>query len=224
MSTTTPPVSAASKTEAPATAISALTQSLENTSLNTDSKSTPQNTNAQDNNETTENKSDTTSPLMTALTTPVSSDFDVKHPLQFSWTMWYNEPQPRNSKEWTNNVKKILTFDTVEDFWCLFNNLYAPSRLVPGSNYHLFKEGIKPEWEDPANKKGGKWICAFSRPHGNAMANKAFDDAWLWTILGMYCVVWMYVGGCGCVCFVHVCMSPLASSCGSTYNFTRMRT
>ena len=23
---------------------------------------------------------------------------------------------------------------------------------------HLFKEGIKPTWEDPQNKSGGKWM------------------------------------------------------------------
>ena len=34
----------------------------------------------------------------------------------------------------------------------------VPSRLPPGSDYSLFKEGISPDWEDPRNKAGGRWI------------------------------------------------------------------
>ncbi len=32
-----------------------------------------------------------------------------------------------------------------------------PSDLDVGANYHLFKNGIKPMWEDKANAGGGKW-------------------------------------------------------------------
>lgn len=38
------------------------------------------------------------------------------------------------------------------------NNIRLPSGLGKGANYHLFKDGIKPLWEDPANKSGGKWV------------------------------------------------------------------
>jgi translation initiation factor 4E len=42
----------------------------------------------------------------------------VKHPLQHRWTLWYDNPKKRNSAEsWEENLKKIYTFDTVEDFW-----------------------------------------------------------------------------------------------------------
>jgi translation initiation factor 4E len=27
-----------------------------------------------------------------------------------------------------------------------------------GLDFYLFKEGIKPLWEDPSNIKGGKWV------------------------------------------------------------------
>lgn len=29
------------------------------------------------------------------------------------------------------------------------------------SDYHLFKKGVRPEWEDPQNKHGGKWSYSF---------------------------------------------------------------
>jgi len=112
--------------------------------------------------------------------TPDPSNFDIKHPLQVGWTMWYNPPQSKKDREkqdWT--PKKIVTFETVEDFWCLFNNLVPPTKLVKGSNYHLFKDGIQPEWEDPENTKGGKWTITYNLRDANQ------DDAWMYTLLAL---------------------------------------
>ena len=33
----------------------------------------------------------------------------------------------------------------------LYNNIVPPSHIAVNSNYYLFKKGIKPAWEDPAN-------------------------------------------------------------------------
>jgi translation initiation factor 4E len=33
-----------------------------------------------------------------------------------------------------------------------------PTELKQGCTYHLFKDGVRPEWEDAANKRGGKWV------------------------------------------------------------------
>jgi hypothetical protein len=87
----------------------------------------------------------------------------------------------------------------VEDFWGIFNNIRPPSRLNAGSNYHLFKTGIKPEWEHDDNKNGGKWNywCVlderarhFSLPplrccaavHGCAVLTVASAGGWLCSI------------------------------------------
>lgn len=40
----------------------------------------------------------------------------------------------------------------------LYNNLHSPASLKPGSTYHLFRDGIRPEWEHPENTEGGKWV------------------------------------------------------------------
>ena len=29
---------------------------------------------------------------------------------------------------------------------------------MPNTDYMLFRKGIRPEWEDPANRPGGKWV------------------------------------------------------------------
>jgi translation initiation factor 4E len=85
----------------------------------------------------------------------------IKHPLQHSWTLWYLEPD--RSKSWELNLNKVSTFNTVEDFWSLFNHIKQPSEVKMGSDYSLFKEGVRPMWEDPANKQGGRWVISLNR-------------------------------------------------------------
>lgn len=86
------------------------------------------------------------------------NNFTHKHPLENKWTLWYDDPQmSKASLSWEQNLKNIATFDTVEDFWGVMNNIKKPSEINPGANYHLFKYGIKPMWEEPENRNGGKW-------------------------------------------------------------------
>lgn len=107
--------------------------------------------------------------------TPDPKNFEIKHHLQVPWTMWYNAPTTKG--DW--KPKSIITFDSVEDFWCLYNNLVPPTKLVKGSNYHMFKEGVLPEWEDANNKDGGKWTVTF------APRDSSQDEAWLYTLLAL---------------------------------------
>lgn len=57
----------------------------------------------------------------------------------------------------------IASCDTVEDFWTVYRHLKYPSALNPVSDYHLFKKGIRPIWEDDENRKGGKWIVRLKK-------------------------------------------------------------
>jgi len=96
--------------------------------------------------------------------------------------MWYDSPSPKGKQDvsnWQQNVKKIVSFSSVEDFWCLFNNLVKPSRLAVGGNYHLFKDGIMPAWEDPANENGGKWVLELAR------TDNSLNKVWMYTVLAM---------------------------------------
>lgn len=54
----------------------------------------------------------------------------------------------------------------------LWNNIKGPSYLPQNSNYHLFKAGIEPKWEDPQNKNGGKWIFV-------CKSGRDLNDMWL---------------------------------------------
>lgn len=103
---------------------------------------------------------------------------NLLHPLNRRWKLWYNSPEDSNPKlvEWFDNVHEIATIETIEDFWRVFNNLKCPSELSNGSNYYLFQEGIQPQWEDPANKNGGKWIFEVS-------GGMDVDRQWLYMVL-----------------------------------------
>jgi len=57
----------------------------------------------------------------------------------------------------------------VNDFWKLYNFVMKPSELQGGCTYHVFKESIKPMWEDPINRKGGQWQMEIKN---------AADDFW----------------------------------------------
>mmetsp|Transcript_28897 Transcript_28897/g.32103 ORF Transcript_28897/g.32103 Transcript_28897/m.32103 type:complete len:141 (+) Transcript_28897:88-510(+) len=82
-----------------------------------------------------------------------ANELQTKHPLQHSWTLWYDGPGKPKGGDWLDSVHKVMTFDTVEDFWRIWNNIRPASKLERKSTYHLFKEGVKPMWEDPTNEK-----------------------------------------------------------------------
>ncbi|KAI8968431.1 translation initiation factor eIF 4e-like domain-containing protein [Mycotypha africana] len=103
-------------------------------------------------------------------------DYTNKHPLQNKWTLWFDNPGKKtNAQSWADNLKEIITVDTVEDFWSTFNNVAKVNHLTPNANYHFFKEGVRPEWEDPANAEGGKFTIQFPK----TKAGEAINEYWM---------------------------------------------
>ena len=88
-----------------------------------------------------------------------------KTKLQNKFSFWYRisedlyQTQPKQTldkKEYENQVKKIAEFDTIEDFWAIFQHLRKPDSCKPGIEFQMFKEPVKPMWEDENNKNGGR--------------------------------------------------------------------
>lgn len=109
-------------------------------------------------------------------------EFTAKHPLNSKWTLWYTKPQTNSSESWSDLLKPVISFQSVEEFWGIYNSIPAASQLPLKSDYHLFKEGIKPEWEDSANANGGRWQYTFNNKR-NAM--QVIDDLWLRGLLAV---------------------------------------
>ncbi|KAH7931062.1 cap binding protein [Leucogyrophana mollusca] len=131
------------------------------------------------------------------------SNFNVKHPLYSPWTLWFDSPatKGRNLPQtpmtsfpqtpipqtpgaaaaggWMDDIKRVITFDSVEEFWGLYNHIVPPSQLPQKANYYLFKEGIIPAWEDDANKNGGKWSIQLPKEKNR----NNVDKMWLYTML-----------------------------------------
>ncbi|XP_051124974.1 eukaryotic translation initiation factor 4E-2-like [Andrographis paniculata] len=111
-------------------------------------------------------------------TKAVAPPTPVKHPLEHSWTFWFDNPSAKAKQTaWGSSIRAIHTFSTVEDFWSVFNNINHPSKLAVGADFHCFKHQIEPKWEDPVCANGGKWTMTFSRGKS--------DVCWLYTLLAM---------------------------------------
>eukprot|EP00903_Cladosiphon_okamuranus_P011240 g10604.t1 len=103
----------------------------------------------------------------------------LRHPLRHRWALWYDNAKLKAPTEtWAENLKHIMAFDSVEEFWGLFNNVMPPSMLSVQSNYSVFKEGVKPMWEDMANKQGGKFVLTVK---GEDLGQ--LDQWWLHAVL-----------------------------------------
>lgn len=79
------------------------------------------------------------------------------------WTFWIFKFD--KTKPWNECLHEIGNFDTLETIWAMLNNtlkpnkiLYNPERKLFSTNYILFKNGIKPEWEDQNNINGGRML------------------------------------------------------------------
>ncbi|CBI23707.3 unnamed protein product, partial [Vitis vinifera] len=101
------------------------------------------------------------------------------HRLERKWTFWFdNQSKPKQGAAWGTSLRKAYTFETVEEFWCLYDQIFKPSKLPANADFHLFKAGVEPKWEDPECANGGKWTVASSRK-GN------LDTMWLETLMAL---------------------------------------
>lgn len=67
-------------------------------------------------------------------------------------------PAQQAGVPYESSIKTVATVNTVEEFWTVYNHLVRPNELPTTTDYHFFREGIKPTWEDANNSRGGKWI------------------------------------------------------------------
>lgn len=102
-----------------------------------------------------------------------AQDFTVVHPLSHEWTLWYTKPPSHPDEDWSNLLKELVTVNTVEEFWGAYKSVPKVVELPLKSDFSLFKKGIRPEWEDPANAKGGKWIYV------SRQMRPDIDEKWL---------------------------------------------
>ncbi|KAI4303962.1 hypothetical protein MLD38_039539 [Melastoma candidum] len=102
-----------------------------------------------------------------------------QHKLERIWAFWFDhQSKLKQGAEWGTSLRKVYTFDTVEDFWCLYDQIFKPSKLPANADFHLFKAGIEPKWEDPECANGGKWTVT-------AKGKANLESMWLETLMAL---------------------------------------
>jgi translation initiation factor 4E len=96
------------------------------------------------------------------------------HALRHSWVFWFRPPISKSNGfvEYEKTLHPMVSFSTAEDFFQVYKHLKRPSTLPLVSDYHIFKKGIRPIWEDDDNKKGGKWIVRLKK----GVADRYWED------------------------------------------------
>lgn len=75
---------------------------------------------------------------------------------------------------WDMKTRMLGRTDTVSRFWSYFDSVPSPSVIfLPGvcvgrtlESLSIFRSGVQPKWEDPANEQGGEWYGRRSFPPG----------------------------------------------------------
>lgn len=116
-------------------------------------------------------------PLETAEALHARTPTAQKHPLQCTWCLWVLLHSHSAKDNWQHSQTNVASFDSVEEFWRLFNNIKRPSRLGV-VDLSIFKKDVWPAWEDETCRHGGRWIAKVDK-----MRPQDFDELWLTLIL-----------------------------------------
>mmetsp|Transcript_29964 Transcript_29964/g.95624 ORF Transcript_29964/g.95624 Transcript_29964/m.95624 type:complete len:239 (-) Transcript_29964:123-839(-) len=141
------------------------------------------------------------SPGVAAYQTPSPAeleDMKSKDPaLRYTWTIWEQIMQSTDAKaaQYSDATHRVASFSTVKGFWKYWNHLPQPSELLDGKKFvretadsrsvvdalMVFREGIKPEWEDAVNASGGHFQFQLKASLGGG----TIDEYWNNIVLGM---------------------------------------
>lgn len=75
-------------------------------------------------------------------------------------------------EDYAQQIRDIATVGTVEEFWAVYVHLHRVSKLAPSTDYFLFQQGVKPMWEDDANRGGGRLTIRVTK----TASPRAFED------------------------------------------------
>lgn len=92
-------------------------------------------------------------------------------PLKYTWVIWYRPPTSKNS-DYEKSIQPVCKMSSAQEFWTVYVHLKRPSDLPTVSDYHFFKQSIRPVWEDEQNKRGGKWIMRLKK----GVADRYWED------------------------------------------------
>merc|ERR1719469_1587060 len=99
------------------------------------------------------------------------------------------------ASQYSDATHKVAQFTSVQDFWKIWNHMPQPSELLEQKRMvreqpdglhvidaiMIFRDGVKPEWEDKLNANGGHFQFQLKPTVGGAQ----MDEYWNNLVLGM---------------------------------------
>ncbi|XP_035772258.1 eukaryotic translation initiation factor 4E type 2-like [Neolamprologus brichardi] len=117
-----------------------------------------------------------------------------EHPLQYNYTFWYSRrtpSRPASSLSYEQNIRQIGTVASVEQFWRFYSHLVRPGDLSGHSDFHLFKEGIKPMWEGQLELQEHQDLCLRSPGSAEWPSDQSGTDVvLLCSLIGQTMATW----------------------------------
>lgn len=88
----------------------------------------------------------------------VSKQFSLDRP----YSIWFESGQNikrkgRSEQQYEENLESVGSFNSIQEFWRYWNAMDL-QRMPNFCSLSVFKDPIKPMWEDPGNKGGGRWV------------------------------------------------------------------
>jgi len=117
-------------------------------------------------------------------------------PLRYTWSIWEQIMQSTDkSAQYSDATHKVASFATVQEFWKLWNHMPQPSELLEQKRMvreqpdglhvidaiMIFRDNIRPEWEDKMNANGGHFQFQLKPAVGGGQV----DEYWNNLVLGM---------------------------------------
>lgn len=91
-------------------------------------------------------------------------------------TLWYRSSNEENNyqkninqEEYTESIKQVYEMKTIDDFYNIFSFLKKPDSSSLGIEVSLFKNKIRPVWEETSNKEGGKLSLKLKKDMSNCI-------------------------------------------------------
>jgi translation initiation factor 4E len=91
-------------------------------------------------------------------------------------TLWYrssyddtNYQKNINQEEYTESIKQVYEMKTIDDFYNIYSFLKKPDNSSSGIEVALFKNKIRPVWEETSNKEGGKLSLKLKKDQSNCI-------------------------------------------------------
>jgi len=117
-------------------------------------------------------------------------------PLRYTWAIWEQIMQSsEKASQYSDATHKVAQFSSVQEFWKLWNHMPQPSELLEQKRMvreqpdglhvidaiMIFRENIRPEWEDKMNAQGGHFQFQLKPQIGGGQV----DEYWNNLVLGM---------------------------------------